>query len=103
MVRNTEVKPEQSDDRADKPLGLPQRQAKDRTQHQRRGNRQRRVMRLAAWRSSRLPSPPLAPLVCKPYGQAASPLQCLVILGPVRDPISGLGNVVTVFSVVFER
>jgi hypothetical protein len=29
--------------------------------------------------------------------------QCRVILCPVRHPIAGLGNVVTVFSVVFER
>ncbi len=56
-------------------------------------------MRLAARRGSRLRSPRLDRLVGKPNGQAASPLQCRVILCPVRDPISGLGDVVTVFSV----
>ena len=103
MVRHREVKPEQSDDGADQPLGLPQRQAKDRAHRQRRGDRQGRVMRLAARRGSRLRPPRLDRLVRKPDGQAASPLQCRVILRPVRDPIPGLGDVMAVFSMVFER
>jgi hypothetical protein len=45
MVRNGEVKPEQCDDGADQPLGLPQRQAKDRAQRQRGGDRQCRTSR----------------------------------------------------------
>ena len=103
MVRHGEVKPEQSDDGADQPLGLPQRQAKDRAQHQRRGDRQRRVMRLAARRGSRLGPPRLDRLVRKPHGESAPPLQCGVILRPVRDSIPGLGDVMAVFSMVFER
>jgi len=46
MVRHGEIKSEQSDDGADQPLGLPQRQAKDRAQRQRCGDRQGRVVRL---------------------------------------------------------
>jgi hypothetical protein len=61
------------------------------------------TMRLAARRGPRLRSPRLDRLVGKPNSQAASPLQCRVVLCPVRDPIPRLGNVVTVFSVVFER
>ena len=57
MVRNGEVKPKQCDDGADQPLGLPQRQAKDRTQRQCGGDRQCRVMRLPARRGPRLRPP----------------------------------------------
>jgi len=43
-VRDGEIKTEQADDRADQPLGLAQRQAKDGTQGQRGHDRQRRVV-----------------------------------------------------------
>ena len=103
MVRHREIKSEQSDDGADQPLGLPQPQAKDHAHRQGRGDRQGRVVRLAAWRGSRLRPPRLDRLVGKPHGQAAPPLQRSVILRPVRDPIAGLRDVMAVFSVVFER
>ena len=45
------------DDGANQTLGLPQPQAKDYAHRQRRGDRQGRIVRLAAWRGSRLPSP----------------------------------------------
>src|SRR5271165_2123178 len=103
VVRHREVKPEQTDDRADEPLGLPQRQAKDHAYRQRRGDRQGRIVRLAAWRGSRLRSPRLDRLVGKPNGQAAPPLQGSIILRPIRDPIPGLGDMMAVFGMVFER
>ena len=59
-------------------------------------------MRLAAWGSSWLRTPRGDCFVGKPDGQAASPLQCRVILGPVRDPIPGLWDVMAVFGMVFE-
>src|SRR5664279_1759777 len=60
-------------------------------------------MRLAARRDSRLRSPRLDRLVCKPYGQAAPSLQRSIILRPIRDPIPGLGDVMAVFGMVLER
>ena len=66
MVRRGEIKSEQSDDGADQPLGLPQRQAKDRAQRRLRGDRHGGIMRLAAWCGSRLRAPRLDRLVCKP-------------------------------------
>jgi hypothetical protein len=75
MVRHCEIKSEQSDDRTDQPLGLPQRQVKDHAHCQGRGDRQGRIARLAARRGTRLRPPRLDRLVGKPHGQAAPPPQ----------------------------
>ena len=103
MVRNREVKSEQSNDGADQSLGLPQCQAKHHAHRQGCADRQGRVMRLAAWRGSRLRPPRLDRLVGKPHGQAAPLPQRSVILRPVGDPISGLGDPMAMLSMVFER
>jgi glutathione S-transferase len=103
VVRHRQIKPKQSDDGFDQPLGLPQPQAKDHAHRQRGGDRQGRIMRLAPRRGSRLRSPRLDRLVGKPNGQAAPPLQGSVIFCPVRDPIPGLGDVMAVFGMVLER
>jgi hypothetical protein len=66
IVRHGEVKPEQSDDRADQTFGLPERQAKHQAHRQGRADRQGGVMSLAAWRGPRLSPPRLDRLVRKP-------------------------------------
>jgi hypothetical protein len=102
MIRHGEIKAEQSDDGADQPLSLAQRQAKDHAHRQRRGDRQVRVVQLTAGRDSRIGPPRLDRFLGEPHGQASPPLQCCVILRPVGDPISCLGDVVAVFGMVFE-
>jgi hypothetical protein len=72
MVRNSEVKPEQSGDGADQALSLPQCQAKDPTKRQRRGDRRCRVLRLAIWCRSQLRPPRCARLGGKPHDQATA-------------------------------
>jgi hypothetical protein len=57
VIRHAEIEAEQSDDRADEPLGLPQCQMEDRAHRQRRRDRQGRIMRLAARRGSGFCSP----------------------------------------------
>lgn len=57
MIGHRQVQPEQVEDGADQPLGLPQRQTEHRPQYQRRGDRQVRVVglptRCGAWRRCR--------------------------------------------------
>jgi hypothetical protein len=70
VVRHREIKSKQSNDGTDQSLSLPQRQTKDHAHRQGCADRQRRVVRLAAWRGSRLRPPRLDRLVGKPNGQA---------------------------------
>src|SRR5271155_3332083 len=60
-------------------------------------------MGLSAGRGSRFRPPRRDGRVGEPDGQAAAPPQCSVILRPVRDPIPGSRNMITVSGVVFER
>ena len=60
-------------------------------------------MGLPAGRGSRFRPPRRNGRVGEPDGQAAAPPQCSVILRPVRDPIPGSRNMMTVFGLVFER
>jgi hypothetical protein len=63
VVRQGEVEPEQSDDRADQTFGLPQGEAKHQAYRQGRTDRPGGVMPLAAWRGPRLCLPRLDRLV----------------------------------------
>jgi hypothetical protein len=69
----------------------------------RQGGGQGRVVRLAARRAARLRPPRRHRLVRETHGQASPPLQRSVILGSVRDMIAGLGDVMELFGMVFER
>jgi hypothetical protein len=60
-------------------------------------------MRLAARRGPRFRLPRLDRLVGEPHRQASPLPQRSIILRPVRDPIPRLGDVVTMFGMVFER
>jgi hypothetical protein len=92
-----------SNDGADKPLCLPQCQAEDRSHRQRRRDRQGGIMRLAARRGSGFCPPCRDRLVREPERQAAPLAQCRVIVRPIGDPIAPLRDMMTVFSVKFER
>src|SRR5882757_7416767 len=67
------------------------------------GDRQGRIIWLAAARGARLRPPRRDRLVREPNGQTATPPQCRVVFRPVRDPIARLGDMMTVLGVVFER
>ena len=103
VIRHRESEAEQSDDGADEPFGLPQCQTEDRAHRQRRGDRQGRIMGPPAGRGSRFRPPRRDGRVGEPDGQAAASPQCCVLLRPVRDPIPGSQNMMTVFGMVFER
>ena len=103
VIRHRESEAEQIDDGADEPFGLPQCETEDRAHRQRRGDCQGRIMRLPAGRGSRFRPPRRDGRIGKPDGQTAAPPQCCVVLRPVRDPIPGFRNMMTVFGMVFER
>src|SRR3954463_7169966 len=94
MVGNRESETEQAHDRADQAFGLAQRQAEYGLEGQRRRDRQIRVVRLPARRGARLRLPGSDRLVGEPDRQAPALAQGSIILGPVRDLVLLLGNVV---------
>src|SRR4051794_33756799 len=85
VVRHGEVEPEQADDGADQPFGLPVRQAEYGLERQRRQDRQVGIRGLPAPARAPLGLPRLDRLVRKPDRQAAAPAQALVVIAPVRD------------------
>ena len=88
---------------ADQPLGLAQGQAEHGPQRQRRQDRQGRVVRLPARGRARLRPPGRDRLLGEPDRQAPALAQGGVVLGPVRDPVPLLGDVVTASGVGLER
>src|SRR3954464_10050506 len=99
VVRHGGVEPEQADDGADQPFGLPVRQPEHGLERQRRQDRQVGILGLPA--PARAP-PGLPRLVRKPDRQAAAPAQALVVIAPVRDLALLLRDVVASVLVQLE-
>src|SRR3954453_6798311 len=93
VVRHGEIEPEQADDGADQPFGLPVRQPEHGLERQRRQDRQVGIRGLPAPAREPLGLPRLDRLVRKPDRHAAAPAQALVVLAPVRDLALLFGDV----------
>src|SRR4051812_17009072 len=102
VVRHGEVEPEQADDGADQPFGLPVRQPEHGLERQRRQDRQVGILGLPAPARAPLGLPRLDRLVRKPDRQAATPAQALVVITPVRDLALLLRDVVASVLVQLE-
>src|SRR4051794_24085460 len=102
VVRHGEVEPEEADDRADQPFGLPVRQPEHGLERQRRQDRQVGIRGLPAPARAPLGLPRLDRLVGEPDRQAAAPAQALVVLAPVRDLALLLRDVVASVLVQLE-
>src|SRR4051794_25228125 len=84
MIGDGEVQSEQADDGADQPFGLPERQAEDGSQGQRRQDRQGREVGLPAPGRTWLGLPRLDGFIGEPDRQAPALAQAGVVLTPVR-------------------
>src|SRR6476661_905884 len=102
MVGCCEIKTKQPKKGCDQPFGLAQRQAENRPQRQRRGDRQRRVARLAATRGAWLGLPRRNRCFREPDGQAPALAQRDVIGSPIRHSVLLLRDVMTAILVRFE-
>src|SRR4051794_22643376 len=102
VVRHGAVEPEQADDGADQPFGLPVRQPEHGLDRQRRQDRQVGIRGLPAPARAPLGLPRLDRLVRKPDRQAAAPAQALVVIAPVRDLALLLRDVVASVLVQLE-
>ena len=102
VVRYCEIKAEQSDERADQPLGLTQCQTEYRLQCQRRRDCQALVAELVASHCPWFGLPGRDRLLRKPNRQAAALAQAGIILAPVRDLVPLSGDVVTVVGMQLE-
>ena len=103
MVERCQLETEQTDDRADQPLGLTECQPEHRPQRQRCQDYQGRVVPLTARRRARLGMPGGDRCFGEPDGQAAALAEGGVILSPVRDPVPLARNVMTSISIELER
>src|SRR4051795_10986165 len=103
MVRDREIENEQADDGADQPFGLAQSQTEHSFEGQGRRDRQIRVVRLATRRGARLRLPGRNRRLREPDRQAPALAQGSIVLGPVRDLVLLLGNVVAAVLVQLER
>ena len=102
MVWRREIKTKQPKKGRDQTFGLAERQAENRPQRQRRGDRQRRVARLAAASGAWLGLPRRNRGFREPDGQAPALAQGDVIGGPIRHSVPLLRDVVTAILVRFE-
>src|SRR6476660_4618844 len=102
MVGCCEIKTKQPKKGCDQPFGLAQRQAENRPQRQRRGDRQRRVARLTATRAAWLGLPRRYRCFREPDGQAPALAQRDVIGSPIRHSVPLLRDVMTAILVRFE-
>src|SRR6267143_2031680 len=102
MVGCCEIKTKQPKKGCDQPFGLAQRQAENRPQRQRRGDRQRRVARLAATRAAWLGLPCRNRCFREPDGQAPALAQRDVIGSPIRHSVPLLRDMMTAILVRFE-
>src|SRR4051794_19331365 len=84
MIGDGEVQSEQADDGADQPFGLPERQAEDGSQGQRRQDRQGRVVGLPAPGRTWLGLPRLNGFIGEPDCQAPALAEAGVVFTPVR-------------------
>src|SRR5258708_21954596 len=102
MVGCCEIKIKQRKKGRDQPFGLAERQAENRPQRQRRGDRQRRVARLTAARAAWLGLPRRNRCFREPDGQASALAQGNVIGSPIRHSVPLLRDVMTAILVRFE-
>ena len=102
MVWRREIKTKQPKNGSDQPFSLAQRQAENRPQRQRRGDRQRRVARLAAARGAGLGLPRPNRCFREPDGQTSALAQGNVIGRPIRHSVPLLRDVMTAILVRFE-
>src|SRR6266404_3166729 len=102
MVWHREIKTKQPKKGCDQPFGLAQRQAENRPQRQRRGDRQRRVARLTAARGAGLGLPRRNRRFREPHGQAPALAQRDVIGSPIRHSVLLPRDVMTAILVDFE-
>jgi hypothetical protein len=102
MVWRREIKTKQPKKGCDQPFGLAERQAENRPQRQRRGDRQRRVARLAAARGAWRRLPRRNRRFREPDGQAPALAQGDVIGSPIRHSVPLLRDVMTAILVRFE-
>src|SRR6516225_4516619 len=103
MVGCCEIKTKQPKKGCDQPFGLTWRQAENRPQRQRRGDRQRRVARLTATRGAGRGLPRRNRCFREPDGQAPALAQRDVIGSPIRHSVPLLRDVMTAILVRFER
>src|SRR5712672_1004445 len=102
MVGCCEIETKQPKKGCDQPFGLAQRQAENRPQRQRRGDRQRRVARLTAARGAGLGLPRRNRRFREPHGQAPALAQGNVIGSPIRHSVPLLRDVMTAILIRFE-
>src|ERR1700730_14102881 len=102
MVGCCEIKTKQPKKGCDQPFGLAQRQAENRPQRQRRGDRQRRVARLTTTRAAWLGLPRRNRCFREPDGQAPALAQGNVISSPIRHSVPLLRDMMTAVLVGFE-
>src|SRR3979411_2368312 len=102
MVWRREIEIKQPKHRCDRPFGLAQRQAEDRPQRQRRGDRQRRVAWLTTTRPAWLGLPRRNRCFREPDGQAPALAQRDVIGSPIRHSVPLLRDMMTAILVGFE-
>src|SRR3954451_17601057 len=102
MIGDGEVQSEQADDGADQPFGLPERQAEEGLQGQRRQDRQGRVVGLPAPGRTWLGLPPPGGFIGKPDCQAPALAEAGVVLTPVRYLALLPGNMLATVLVQLE-
>src|SRR4051794_11879766 len=102
MIGDGEVQSEQADDGADQPFGLPERQAEDGSQGQRRQDRQGRVVGLPAPGRTWLGLPPLDGFIGEPDCQAPALAEAGVVFTPVRYLALLPGNMLATVLVQLE-
>src|SRR6202049_3345828 len=100
MVGCCEIKTKQPKKGGDQPFGLAQRQAENRPQRQRRGDRQRRVAWLTTTRAAWLGLPRRNRCFREPDGQAPALAQRDVIGSPIRHSVPLLRDVMTAILVL---
>src|SRR5215218_6262097 len=102
MIGDGEVQPEQADNGADQPFGLPERQAEDGAQGQGCQDRQGRVVGLPAPGGPWLGLPRLDGFLGEPDRQAPALAEAGVVLTPVRYLVLLLGDMVAAVLVQLE-
>ena len=102
MVGCCEIKTKQPKKGCDQPFGLAHRQAENRPQRQRRGDRQRRVAWLTTARGAGLGLPRRNRCFREPHGQAPALAQRDVIGSPIRHSVPLLRDMMTAILVRFE-
>src|SRR3954470_12863296 len=102
MIGDGEVQPEQADDGADQPFGLPERRSEDGSQGQRRQDCQRRVVGLPAPGRTWLGLPRLDGFIGEPDCQAPALAEAGVVLTPVRYLALLPGNMLATVLVQLE-